>query len=238
MLDLNLGNILFCGTFDPPHSGHIHCIAQVQRLFPHAQFGIVPAFHPKRSKNTDKQPQAPYKHRFEMTKLAFKSIEKTHVLDLEQKLQLSGYSIETITAFRNLYQIDSQIGFIIGQDQFEKFATWKQPAQILQQAILVVLKRDPSDRSMTNLCIETLYSWDFLSISDVSLVQNNNLSLIEVQADGFTFHVVIPEITAHEASSTVIRRACASLNQDQDSQTNHWLDCAVNQYIKTHSLYQ
>lgn len=128
---------LFFGSFNPIHIGHM-IIANIM------------------AENTDLNkvwfvvsPQNPFKpskgllhefDRFDLVKAAIADHYKLEVSDVEFNLPKPSYTIHTLAYLTEKYQ-GKEFKVIIGEDNLENFAKWKNHEQILEQFGLYVYPR-------------------------------------------------------------------------------------------------
>ena len=84
---------IFGGTFDPVHYGHSHTIAELLNLIPFEKIFVIPNSLPPHRENS----QASFSHRYKMTSLAFRDIEKTVVDNRENLRTGPSHAIETVS---------------------------------------------------------------------------------------------------------------------------------------------
>ena len=132
--------ILFGGSFDPPHLGHLvagqwvaEALSGVVRFLP---AGVPP----------HKDPPGSGEHRLEMLKIATEGNQNFLVDDYEYKLNRINYSAETLTWYRQEYSVSrDNLFFIIGSDSLRDLGTWRSPREITSQATLLAFAREPVD---------------------------------------------------------------------------------------------
>ena len=130
--------VLFGGTFDPIHEGHVGVVRglllrpDIQKVF------LVPA-----GKNPFKGEGArlPAQLRLEMASRAVAGITGATVLDLELARGGPSYSIDTVTALASQYP-RANLKLALGWDVYETFRDWRNASELLELAtLLVVLRR-------------------------------------------------------------------------------------------------
>jgi len=130
---------LYFGSFNPIHIGHL-AIANVM------------------AENTDLtkawfvvSPQNPFKpskgllhefDRYDIVKAAIADNYKLEISDVEFHLTKPSYTIHTLVHLRERYP-DKEFKVIIGEDNLENFAKWKNHEEILTQFGLYVYPRPP-----------------------------------------------------------------------------------------------
>ncbi len=113
------------GRFDPPHVGHVALAgAALER------FGLDELLVTVVADAAHKAAVAPAADRLAMARLAFAGLPAT--VELEEH----AYTVDALEA-RGL----EEPVFLIGADQLEAFATWKQPERVLELARLGVATR-------------------------------------------------------------------------------------------------
>ena len=129
---------IYGGTFNPPHTGHLHAAKQAvqilgldklllipDRIAPHKE---IPAGSPT--------PQ----QRLEMLRIAAAGEPKMEVSDIELKREGPSYSYLTVEALREIYP-DAELILLMGTDMFLSFHTWREPERITKHAALGVFYR-------------------------------------------------------------------------------------------------
>ncbi len=195
--------VIFGGSFDPVHSGHVAIAELMNSLLNPTQLRIIPtgwslqknAFHANST------------HRLAMLALAFKELAgKVPVVIDEQEIKraelgMPSYSVETLTHLRNEYGNDASLVFLIGADQLQQLQHWKNWTNLFNLAHIVIIQRpgfDPNmlDRSVANEISGRTGSLDQLrtqpfgctftctdlniDISSTQIRNRNNLSAVPV----------------------------------------------------------
>lgn len=127
--------LIFGGTFDPPHLGHVKipCAAMSHLGFDGVLY--VPAFQSplKESESSSSE------HRLTMLTLALVDASWASISTLEIERTGTSYTIDTLEA---LQSPDTSYRLLIGADQWAQFASWHRYEDILKLANPVVLPRD------------------------------------------------------------------------------------------------
>jgi nicotinate-nucleotide adenylyltransferase len=132
--------IYFGGAFDPVHLGHMEAVEIVRESFPDSKITLVPGFAPPRSAAEQKTVTAPFADRVAMVVVAFDEWPGVDVSSVEEELAAPNYTYLTLERFAQ-ENPGSKLAWMIGADQLQAFPTWKNPAQILETASLIVLPR-------------------------------------------------------------------------------------------------
>jgi nicotinate-nucleotide adenylyltransferase len=128
---------LFGGSFDPPHLGHLslaHCALTQLGL---DQLLWMPAGRPWQK--TGRGLAAP-SHRRAMAALMVAAEPRFSVDDSELERDGASYTIDTVRARLASYP-GEQLFLVIGQDQFERFHTWRDWRELLGLVTLAVAAR-------------------------------------------------------------------------------------------------
>ncbi|MCR5333050.1 MAG: nicotinate (nicotinamide) nucleotide adenylyltransferase [Bacilli bacterium] len=155
--------ILFGGTFDPVHNGHIR-IATAASLKLNADVIFIPARSPRW-----KTPLTSAEHRTKMLKIAMKGTAcGSSISDFELKSTADiNYSIDTIRYFVKKYPKD-KFFFVIGADQVNNFPEWKEAEEISNLTTVVYVSRP--NVKLNKQIISTYHMQDlsFLESGEVS----------------------------------------------------------------------
>jgi nicotinate-nucleotide adenylyltransferase len=123
------------GTFDPPHSGHV-AMAQTARRslgLDRVLFSVAP-----RPPHKLDVPTSPLEHRVRMVEIAIEHEDGLALTHIEETHDVS-YTVDMLRACRRETRAD--IYFIMGADSLVELGAWKEPAEILRLATLVVFPR-------------------------------------------------------------------------------------------------
>jgi nicotinate-nucleotide adenylyltransferase len=129
--------ILFGGAFDPVHNGHLR-MANAASFLLNADIVFVPSKSPRW-----KNPTATIDHRLKMLALAIRQngISGTTISDFEIKSESEvNYTIDTIRYFVKKYPL-KRFFLLIGADQVNQFAQWREPEEIVKLAKVVYIPR-------------------------------------------------------------------------------------------------
>ncbi len=134
--------LFYGGTFNPPHSGHLHLLRQALRLMHFDKIIIMPTAVPPHKQAahylSDEQ-------RLKATSMLFADIRGAMVSDWEINKGGKSYSIETISYLTAQYP-EYEIYFLMGSDMFLSFESWYQFEKLANMCTLIVASRDEEDR--------------------------------------------------------------------------------------------
>ena len=135
--------ILFGGTFDPIHSGHIKV---AEYAMTHVCAQIIVYVPTRRSPHKDCLPTASGKQRIDMVKLAIQGKRGFEVSDCELKRDEPSYTIDTVRDFRAKYSEKAKLYWLVGADAVVELAKWYQIDQLVDECELSVMCRGGLDR--------------------------------------------------------------------------------------------
>ncbi|OGV51262.1 MAG: nicotinate (nicotinamide) nucleotide adenylyltransferase [Legionellales bacterium RIFCSPHIGHO2_12_FULL_42_9] len=144
--------LIFGGTFDPIHYGHINTAINVQQFFHFEQFAFLPCKIPVLNKQSL---TAPSQHRLAMLNLALAEQKKHYhfyVASNEIARDSPSYTLTTLNEFRNECGKALPITLLLGFDVFCQLSQWNQWQQLIELANLLVINRAGYDED--NLPVE------------------------------------------------------------------------------------
>jgi nicotinate-nucleotide adenylyltransferase len=230
---MNIG--LYSGTFDPIHRGHLALAQAAQERFSLGRVYFVPTGNPP---HKQKQPLAPFSHRYAMVVLATMG-EKMFVpslLEMPGAAPQSGkkgaapdvnYSIDTIQRLKQTLKKADRLFFLIGIDAFNDIAKWHQAEAFFRECAFIVASRPG------------------YSLADVANALPERLRPKAAVTKPFakqpaTGDLVLPGATVHlldgvqqSVSATAIREAVSGKRS-----LAKFVDPAVGEYIRKMGLYQ
>jgi nicotinate-nucleotide adenylyltransferase len=221
--------IVFGGTFDPPHIGHLAMVKRAIDAFPGAAFLIAPNPQAPISRDAVKPPSgASFEARMEMCRLTFSRIEKTaiEISAIEQELKPPRYTVQLLMELSARHKKD-RLGFLMGQDQIASFDRWHEPSEILRLADLIVVARDTTGSNQESLLAATTGALARLGIE--SVVRGDGLQLA-----GYHHRIFLLDEPVSDAQSSLLRSGFGAMKQD----LRNWVTAEVAHYIAENGLYQ
>lgn len=208
---MNDARVIFGGTFDPVHEGHLMVARAAQQRL-NARVHFLPAGDPPHRTT----PHAPAAHRLAMLKLALAG-EPTFALDTRE-LHRAGpsWTINTVEALRDELPSNTPIVLVIGMDCLHRFTTWQRWQDILAQAHLLVCARPGEKAPSPHASV--------LSVSPLV----TDASILTSTPGGC---ILLETTTTSPTSASDIRATLAT------QQPPCGLPTAVYDYIKLHHLY-
>lgn len=127
--------VLFGGSFDPVHIGHILVARDVKERLGAKKVIFVPAYHAPLKEGHRASPE----DRLEMLRLALKGEEGFEIEDYEVKKGGISYTVETLIHL--VPKLGERPYLLLGADSVLKFHLWREPERILELADLVIVDR-------------------------------------------------------------------------------------------------
>ena len=132
--------ILYSGSFNPIHRGHLTVAEQVLQAFPGSELWLVVSPQNPLKSETD---LAPEQHRLEMARIAVRHSllhERMQVCDIEFSLPKPSATIHTLQALSARYPQRS-FSLLIGSDNMADFPKWVHSQEILDRYRVLVYPR-------------------------------------------------------------------------------------------------
>lgn len=204
--------LLFGGTFNPIHNGHLIMAQEALRSLNFDKIILIPSAIPPHKENV-----LSFFHRLNMVKLAVEGVDNFKVSDIESERDRPSYTYDTVLHFKEKYP-DSDVYWLIGGDTLSKLKKWYKIKELLQECYFLVAHREK------------------ISILDIHLVINeikSNSNLNEISNFVFERFKIIKN-SIIDISSTDIRDKVK--NQKEEAITFLTPE-KVKEYIHDNQLY-
>ena len=132
--------LIYGGTFNPIHNGHLHLAQAFARITGASRVILVPAHIPPHKMAPS---LASSEQRLEMCRLAVAGRPDWQVSDIEMQRPGPSYTADTLDAMAGLYP-DTQLYFVTGEDMFLTLLQWRDPLRILRRAVICGAPRSPA----------------------------------------------------------------------------------------------
>lgn len=202
--------VIFGGTFNPVHHGHIQPLLNLQKNYGFGAIGLMPnSVSPFKTET----PPVSDQHRLAMLELALTPYPSLYIETCELHHSATSYTANTIKQWRS-EDPSQNIVFIIGEDSYMSLHLWFDFEYILEHVTIVVLPRaNDIVQKNTNLdySLSPLLSCSELSKASIFVAQTPLLPI----------------------SSSHIRNA---VNNGED--ISELISPAVLNYIREHNLYR
>lgn len=134
--------ILYGGSFNPPHPGHVAAAQTVSEQLRPDLFLVAPDAVPPHKELEEGSPDL--EARLALCRLAFRDVPRVEVTDLTLGRRGRCYSADTVAALRERYP-DGALLFLLGTDMFLSFEDWYRFEYLLTQCELAVLPREEDE---------------------------------------------------------------------------------------------
>jgi nicotinate-nucleotide adenylyltransferase len=135
--------ILFGGSFNPVHIGHIAVAEFALEHLNASQVIFIPA---KRSPFKTHPPQVTDQQRTEMLRLAISDRKEFSIDTCELSRPAPSYTLDTVLYFKEKFPQDTILYWLIGADMVGDLSKWYQIQQIMDNCIISVMNRGGIDR--------------------------------------------------------------------------------------------
>jgi nicotinate-nucleotide adenylyltransferase len=200
---------IFGGTFNPIHNGHIKLAEQVSESLALDEVHFLPCANPVHRG----APQVSSGDRLNMIKLAIATKDRFVANTLELDRGGASFMVDTLREVRELNR-DESIVLMLGADAFNAIRYWKQSAELLDLAHLIVCQRPDIEM-------------------DHDIFSDRRVQSVESLRQENYGHVLPLTINQSHCSSTRIREQLMK----QES-TSSCLPAAVLEYIVNNHLYE
>jgi nicotinate-nucleotide adenylyltransferase len=207
--------LIYGGTFDPPHLGHLNTAQAAQVKFHFERFVFLPCKTPLLKEAAS----ASSAQRMEMLKLAIQDHPEFTIDSREITRSTPSYMVETLESFRQELGEKTAITLCLGMDAFLELPKWHDWERILALGNLLVLKRPKTNEQDLSETLKTLLSKH--EVFDKRTVLN--------QSHGAIYRFDAGQYTI---SSTLLRK---QIQAGQNIEA--YLPPRVYQYIKSRALY-
>mgnify|MGYP002535689426 CR=1 FL=1 len=155
--------LLYGGTFDPPHNGHIAAAKAAMERLALDKLLLIPTFIPphKALPAGAASPQ----QRLDMAVLAAAELGKrAEVLDVELRRGGPSYSWETLCMMKEQYPED-EIFLLMGSDMFLTLQDWRESRQVMSMARIGAFSRMQGGEEAAFAALPDAYSHLYLCIA-------------------------------------------------------------------------
>ncbi len=171
-----MGNVVvFGGTFNPIHLGHIEIINRVLELGTTDKVIVIPTSLPPHKISSDLACDA---DRFEMCKLATEHLQNVEVSDLELLRGGKSYTYDTLKQLKNLYP-EIELSLVCGADMIVTFKEWHRFRDVLKMADIIAVRRVGIDNAEFDNAVRELINIG--GVIDVLKGQISEISSTEIK---------------------------------------------------------
>ncbi len=129
---------IYCGTFNPPHTGHLQAAHAAMERLELDRVIFVPAGDAPHKRLPEGSPTG--EQRLEMLRIAAAGLPGAEVSDVELSMEGICYTHRTVEAIHDRYP-DAKLTLLMGSDILSTFPNWAGRDRITELADLAVLRR-------------------------------------------------------------------------------------------------
>lgn len=130
-------HIIYGGTFDPVHHGHLRTAVELREHFGVAQLALVPCHIPPHRGSPDGSSE----QRLGLLQLAIADESGLIVDDRELRREQASYTAETLRELRRELGPGESLAMVVGTDAFAAFDRWREWQQIPELAHIILVQR-------------------------------------------------------------------------------------------------
>jgi nicotinate-nucleotide adenylyltransferase len=130
--------ILFGGTFDPVHTGHVDVAQAAAKKIGAKKVIFIPA---RRSPHKNQKPSAPDNDRIAMLQLAIESNSLFQISSVELNRAEPSYTIDTIHQLKQKFGDDCELYWLIGADMLKSLPLWHKIIELMNECSISVMNR-------------------------------------------------------------------------------------------------
>lgn len=220
--------LLFGGTFNPIHNGHLRSALECQYLLGFDEVWLIPnAQQPLKG-----QPTIAAEQRLAMINLAIEDYPQLRCVDIEIQRGEISYTFDTITVLQKQFPAVS-FAWQLGQDALNQFDRWHRWQELIELASWIVVPR-PGYRPDYSARLTAVLTDRQMAIADFLRKDSTDKVSVSASAEQRQYGKIITVSTTEMAlSSTHIRQLA-----------NHAFPCdflvpnSVSRYIAQQHLYQ
>ncbi|MEP6637206.1 MAG: nicotinate-nucleotide adenylyltransferase, partial [Acidobacteriota bacterium] len=212
--------VLYGGTFDPVHIGHIEVATRISKLFEIDELLFLPA---KLAPHKLTQEVTPAIHRFAMLVLGTQHDERLLVETYELDAPDRRYTVDTVAHFEAELGASADLFFLMGADSWSEITTWKEWQRLLTLSNHIVVTRPGYEVRLDAVG------------SDVEVVDLRGASKIPDLGETVNKRVFVTDEVMTEIAATEIRGAA---RDERFAQLAGLVPEAVAEYIIKYKLYR
>lgn len=227
--------LLFGGTFDPPHNGHVALLRHAIEAVQPDKIIVMPAGTPPHKAAS----QTPGEWRYEMCRCFLSVDPRVQLSRFELQRQGKSYTLLTVEHLAEKYP-GAKIYLAIGSDMLLTFTEWHDYRTLLSKVILVAQSRDAEETAQMLPAIEALRKENAeILFMDVQVLKLSSTALRQAAEEGEDISAFIPpEVTQVLHRHPIYRKGipamidadyCRSLAQKTLSERRYTHTCNVAQ---------
>jgi nicotinate-nucleotide adenylyltransferase len=143
--------------------------------------------------------------RFELCRLAVEGDDSIEVSRYEVDSDGPSYTVDTLRALR-AQEADRELFLIVGGDQAEAFAWWREPEEIMRLATLAIAERDEHNRARIKQALAALAGSERVRFFDMPAIEISSSLVRERVAAGTPYRYLVPAGVANYIERTGLYR--------------------------------
>ncbi len=221
------------GSFNPPHICHVFISCYVLATLDIDQLWFVPCYEHAFGKEL-----VSFHHRFTMCCMAVESLREdlVKVLSIEKDRHGTSWTIDTVCHLRASYP-DHEFTWVIGSDVLDELDKWKDFEQLQQLISFIVVPR-----AGFSLNIDRLQSNKFQEVgANTGCVNEQKGELRKFLQDPRRLKNLREQMSLFDALDFQLPNISSSLIRErvrQNQPISHLVPKKIQEYIRTHKLYQ
>ncbi|MCH8551065.1 MAG: nicotinate (nicotinamide) nucleotide adenylyltransferase [Natronospirillum sp.] len=137
-------DILYGGTFDPPHKGHERFVELMMARLPDARVHLLPCWQPVHKDKATASPEA----RLGMLRALLQPWHGVRIDQREIHARAPCYTLDTLIAWRQELGPKKSLVFALGSDSLAGLPTWSRWQQLTDVAHILVLPRPGCEEAL------------------------------------------------------------------------------------------
>ena len=206
--------LVFGGTFDPVHRGHIESVCAVAHLLGDVDVYLVPCQIPAHRPT----PAASPEDRLKMLQLAVASQDRIFIDDCELRREGTSYTVDTLLGYRQRVGESGPLLFLMGRDSWVTLPGWHRWEALTDLAHLLILERPGTDQDSPGV----LRKW----------LKTRQVQAPEEMMSSSSGKVCFLSLDQIDVSASGLREAIAKGSSIEGN-----VNPLVMNYIRQHNLY-
>lgn len=209
---------IFGGTFNPVHWGHLRSAEEIREMFGLEQVIFIPTNISPHKKSAE---LVSADHRLKMLDLAVENNSYFFTSDVELRRPGKSYSIETIGYFKQSFEKELTLFFIMGMDAFLEINSWRSCNELFSLCNFIVMTRPGYETKELGQVIPAQIRKDFVYHPDEKRFVHRS-----------QFSIYVKDITPLDISSNDIRTFVRN-----GRSIKYLLPEVVENYVNDHGFY-
>ncbi|TXK60492.1 nicotinate-nucleotide adenylyltransferase [Alkalisalibacterium limincola] len=216
--------IVFGGTFDPVHNGHLAVAREAVRHF-HADVHLLPAADPPHRP----PPRVDAAQRVAMLELALRGEPRLHLDTRELRRAGPSYSVDSLLELRRELGPNAPLAWLVGEDAFAGLSRWHRWRELLGLAHWIIAQRPDTKGQVREHVADIEATWPAELRAHAGGHWVEDPGQLHQTPSG---HLARLQLPPRPESATGVRERIAGGGDWQQ-----WVPSAVAAHIRRHGLY-